>query len=332
MLGKWLPWAGKIALTVGVFAYLLAHVDLADAWRQAKGMDVGLFAVAVVIMAAQVPIGAVRWHSVVRALDGALALPRTLAVYYIGCFFNLALPSSVGGDAARMWFGRRAGLTLSAAVNSVMLERVATVLGLILLVLAMQPVLMQRLDALPGAWIFPALGVLGIAGVAVLTQLDRLPQGLHGFRAVRGLVALARDARRTFLDPVVAGRTLAWAVVGHVNLALVVFFLALALHINAGLLDCLALVPPVILITTLPISISGWGVREGAMIAAFGFVGVPAPAALTLSVIWGAIIILTSLPGGLVWLLSAGRQPMVEPAGGSGVRFMAKAAQRPLSD
>lgn len=309
MMKKWLPWVVKIALTVGVFWYLLGKIDLADAWEQAKGIDPGMLAASVAVLMVQFPIGARRWLSVLTALQAPIPFRRALAIYYIGCFFNLALPSSVGGDAVRMWFGRRAGLSLGAAVNSVMIERVATVFGLVLLVAAMQPVLMRRVVDLPGAWVFPALTAFSIAGIVVLMQLDRLPGRLHRWKVVRGLAALARDARRTFLDLRSAVRTLIWAVLGHINLSLTVYLLALGLDIDVGVLDCLALVPPVILVTTLPISIAGWGVREGAMIAAFGFAGVPAHSALVLSVIWGVIIILTALPGGLVWLMTGGGRP-----------------------
>ncbi len=63
-------------------------------------------------------------------------------------------------------------------------------------------------------------------------------------------------------------------------------------------------VSPALLVTTLPISIAGWGVREGAMVAAFSLVGVPVEGALVLSILFGLLILLISLPGGVVWMLS----------------------------
>ena len=65
--------------------------------------------------------------------------------------------------------------------------------------------------------------------------------------------------------------------------------------------------PPIMLITTLPLSIGGWGIRENAIILGFGLIGIASDAALALSVLLGLIALVTALPGGLVWLLSRER-------------------------
>jgi hypothetical protein len=60
----------------------------------------------------------------------------------------------------------------------------------------------------------------------------------------------------------------------------------------------------VILVTVVPISIAGWGVREGAMVVAFGFINVPASAAFAVSVLFGLTLAAASLPGSILWWLS----------------------------
>jgi glycosyltransferase 2 family protein len=55
------------------------------------------------------------------------------------------------------------------------------------------------------------------------------------------------------------------------------------------------------LVQAVPISIAGWGVREGFFVAAFGLTGVAAPHALAVSILFGLINLLISLPGGAVW-------------------------------
>jgi uncharacterized membrane protein YbhN (UPF0104 family) len=203
---------------------------------------------------------------------------------------------------------RRAGLTVAAAVNSVMLERIATVFALVVLVAVTQPLLQARVPTLPGTWVFPVLSVLGVIGIGVLTLFNRLPRSLHRWKLVRGLINLAIDARLTFLKPGNALPTLFWCVLGHLNLSLVVYLLARGLNLPVDGIDCLVLVPPVILITILPISIAGWGVRETAMVTAFGFVGVPEHSSLALSILFGVVVVVTGLPGGLIWLLSRDRR------------------------
>ena len=79
------------------------------------------------------------------------------------------------------------------------------------------------------------------------------------------------------------------------------------MQIEISLRDCLVLVPPVILVSVLPISMAGWGVREGAMITALGFAGVGSTDALVLSIAFGLVILTLSLPGGVLWLIRSRR-------------------------
>jgi glycosyltransferase 2 family protein len=89
-----------------------------------------------------------------------------------------------------------------------------------------------------------------------------------------------------------------------------VMFLAWGLELPITFVEALIVVPTVLLLTTLPVSVAGWGVREGAMVAGFGFLGIPAEGALTVSVLFGVAQILVSLPGGVVWMLG---RPKGEP-------------------
>ncbi|MGE5504262.1 MAG: lysylphosphatidylglycerol synthase transmembrane domain-containing protein [Actinomycetota bacterium] len=312
MLKRWLPWVLKGALSVGLIWLVFRKVDLDSAMSQARTLDPVMLAAACALMMVQIALGAVRWDLVLRALGAPIRLARVWTIYYIGIFFNIVLPGAVGGDAVRMWKARREGLALPLAVNSVMLERLVTVFALVLLVAMTQPMLLARIPNLPGAWVFPVLTVVGFAGSLMLTVLDRLPQSLFRWRIVRGLAILAGDTRRVLFNLRFGASTLAVALFGHVNLSLCVYVLARGLAIDVDALDCLVLVPPVILIMTLPISIAGWGVRETAMVTAFGFVGVESHSALVLSVLFGLVSMAMALPGGAVWLLSGERMQAAE--------------------
>ncbi|MEW5728720.1 MAG: lysylphosphatidylglycerol synthase transmembrane domain-containing protein [Pseudomonadota bacterium] len=311
MVKKWLPWVVKGGLSVGLTAWVLSKVDLAAAWQQAKAIDPAMLVMSVALMVFQTVLGAVRWGMVLHALESRLGWVKTLAVYYIGVFFSIVLPGAVGGDAVRMWYSRKHGLSVSGAVNSVMLERAVTVYALVLLVCLTQPILLERLPGLPGAWAFLLLAVC-TGGILLLAGLDRLPEALRRWKLVRGLAALAADTRALFFHFGYGGGTLAVALVGHTNLSMAVYVLAVGLGLDVHILDCLVLVPPVMLVMTLPISIAGWGVRETAMVTAFGFVGVSPESAVVLSVVFGVVNMVSCTPGGFLFLTSSVRR--VRPA------------------
>jgi glycosyltransferase 2 family protein len=147
-----------------------------------------------------------------------------------------------------------------------------------------------------------AIAIAGLMGIAVVAQLERLPQNWRRLPLVRLVQDLGGATRRVLLKPG-AISVFAMATMAQVAMALAAYILALGLRVEVGLIGCLALMQPVALLTALPISIGGWGVREAAMIGLFALVGVPAHAALLLSVSLGLLAIVVSLPGAVIWVL-----------------------------
>jgi len=89
--------------------------------------------------------------------------------------------------------------------------------------------------------------------------------------------------------------------------------LARAIAISPNALNMLILIPPVMLISMIPVSIGGWGIREGAMVVAFGYAGIEPSQALAVSVLLGATTLAVAIVGGVIWL--AERNPARAAAG-----------------
>ncbi len=88
----------------------------------------------------------------------------------------------------------------------------------------------------------------------------------------------------------------------HAMTGMAIYEVAHGLGLSIGLLECVVLTPPVSLLTVLPISMAGWGVREAGMVAALAFAGVAANDALVVSILFGLLLMLISIPGGVFWL------------------------------
>jgi len=263
---------------------------------------------AVVIIAVQVIISVVRWRTVLTAIDASLPFWQTLRIYLISLFFNQVLPSSVGGDAVRIYKVFRSGFSISTAVHGVMLERIATVLGLLVLVALASPFFKGQSEPADTNWMVPfsiLMLACGIVGIIILMVLDRIPHTFSAWRIVHALSNLADDTRKVFLSPPHAFQAIGWGILGHITIAISVYFIAKSIDLDVTVVNCIVLMPPVMLVTTLPISIAGWGVREGAMVAAFALVGVTSEDALVLSFMFGIIAVLFAIPGGITWLLTS---------------------------
>jgi len=307
MSKKWLVLALKFMVSGFLIWFLISKIDLGEAKERLLEADPDMLAAAMVVLLFQVCVGGLRWHAVLAAIDARISILKSIQLFYIGAFFSQILPSSVGGDAVRIYKVYHEGINLRGAVNGVLLERAVTVVALLVLVDATLPWFMPRVDDATLKVIIPGIALVSVAGfvgLGLLMLLDRLPDGLRRWRVFRGLGNLGVDARRVFLDMPHLIKVMVLGILTHVNISFSVFLLAMSLHLDVTWIDCLVLVPPVLLVMTLPISIAGWGVRETAMVVAFGLVGVPEGGAAVLGFLLGLVGMVTAMPGGVIWLMS----------------------------
>jgi uncharacterized membrane protein YbhN (UPF0104 family) len=224
----------------------------------------------------------------------------------IGAFFNQTLPSAIGGDAVRLWLVARAGAGWRAATYSIFVDRAIGLIALAVIIVASLPwsyrligdpqgriaLLLVDFAALAGglgflafgylqwAWLKKWWGTLHIHACAVIA--DRVL-----FRARRG--------------PKVALLSL----LVHVLTVVIAWCVVQSIAAPAAFGQIFQLLPPVMLITMLPISIAGWGVREATMGLAFGYAGLMANEGVNVSLLFGAVSFMVGAVGGLVWILSA---------------------------
>lgn len=294
----------KIAVSVVLVAIVLRAFDVRGVVAHFAKVDVLTLVMAVALALAIALLHTLRWLAVINANGSHLTFKTALQVVLIGHFFNQALPSSVGGDAVRIWCAYRAGLSFGAAANTVVIDRAITLFSLLLLSAAGLPWLFEIVTDPVARWALSTVICAGVAGFGAFLALRRLPRAALRWRAVRALLALATLARNVVFNPRYALAAITLSVLSFVGFAVIVYCLARSMQLDIRLLDCILLVPPVILVTVVPISIAGWGVREGAMVVAFGFIGVPASGAFAVSVLFGLTLAAASLPGSLAWWLS----------------------------
>jgi len=307
MSRKTLAVAAKAAISVLLIWFLLDRVDVTKVVARARELDVVDAVLCLAVLAVQTGLVTVRWWLVARITDTALTLPAALRILLIGMFFNQTLPSSVGGDAVRVWLVTREGSPLGKAVNVVLCDRVLALVVLVALIGATLPAIYARVEDGPTRAALATLVGLGALGLIVFVAAgERLADLLRRWRFTRPFGDLASDFRRLFTRSS-AITPLALSAFIHLMTVLTIMLLAWGLDIQADFFDGLMIVPTVVLLTTLPISVAGWGVREGAMVAGFSMVGVPADGALAVSVLYGLAMILISLPGGFVWLAGRSR-------------------------
>ena len=243
-----------------------------------------------------------RWHLILSAEAPSPGSTTLLKIMFVGLFFNQILPTGIGGDVVRAWRCSRVGIALGAAIRSILLDRACGYLVLIVLYAVGLPALLHILpDARERSAVLAGLAV-GLLGLVALLSLDCLPRPILRLRLMAPFAELSRAGRRLFTNPRQCRAVLGLSVITIALTVLAFKFAGDAIGSRLSLGSWMLIVPPVTLIQLVPVSLAGWGVREAALVVALGSFGVPAEAALAISVLVGLCLILAGLPGGLIWL------------------------------
>ncbi len=288
----------KAAVSALVVALVLSHVDLAGVRESVAAASGPKLLIAFMPFLLAMALGGLRWWIALRGIGERAPLVRIAVLFSAAAVIGQVLPS-VAADGTRIWLAARNGHSVRAAAQSVLLERMFMVLAVLALALGTAPMLAANTGYRPPIWLSAALLACGIAGLGAILIADRAPVRLVGMPLWQLLAELAQATRRVVMSRwgvALAGASL----VSNLNFVFSAFLLGRALGIDVTLRDLAIVMPVVTLATTLPISLGGWGVREGAMVLLLGPLGVPAAAALSLSLLFGAFGMVSGLPGLIV--------------------------------
>lgn len=293
-MSRYLPyirWFWTLAILTGA----LVVFGQADMVPQLASLSFTAIVLALALFTLQVFMSAWRWRFTARQLGLPIERPEAVREYYLATFVNQVLPGGMLGDANR---ALRHGATThqrSRAVHAVMIERLSGQVVLVILAIAAWAYLIsdQRGLALPASVEGVHAG-LAVAGLAALTIL-----AASVFRAHVGpaIAAFCDALKVAMLQPRVLGVQLLSSslVVGSYVLVFVV--LALGMGVSMPVAMLVPCVLCLLLTMVIPVTVAGWGIREGVAGALWVWTGYPAGEGLALSIAYGALFLISSLPG-----------------------------------
>jgi len=309
----------KILISVALLYLALSKVNLFELASRINIASLGWLALAVAATLLQLLVGVLRWREVSDACRAPLALGQAIRFNLIGTFFNQTLPSSIGGDAVRLWLVARDGAGWRAATYSIFVDRAIGLIALAIIIVASLPWSYELIGDPNGRAALALVDFAALAAGLGFLVLGALPwpwlkhwwatHHLHACAVIADRILFSRDRGPKVailsLFVHVLTVTIAWCVVQSI-----------AAPVSFG--QTFQLIPPVMLITMLPISIAGWGVREATMGLAFGYAGLMTNEGVNISLLFGAVSFVVGAFGGLVWVFSAekaaqGTAPIVVP-------------------
>lgn len=306
------PWLRALLAVaiLGALVWRLGTAAFLDGLRRI--LDPGALLVALGLGLLTTVFSAARWCLVARRLGLPLTLGTAVADCYHALFLNGVLPGGMLGDVHRaLRHGRVAG-DLGRGVRAVVLERTANqvvVLAAGIVALSAEPALLAIVSR--QAMVTPAaMAIAVVVGAGVAVAFTARARRWSSNRRWRQSMATAMaDARAGLLakDVWPALTALSGAALAS-NLALFLIAAGIA-GTTASAARLLPLLVLAQLASGLPISVGGWGPREGVAALAFGATGLTAGQGLTTAVVYGALIFVGSLPGAAILLARRTTEP-----------------------
>jgi uncharacterized protein (TIRG00374 family) len=296
----------KVAVSLVLIGWVVSKADLAAIGQVLSAASLPMVALAALAHLVSFGMLNMRWWLLLDCIQPGLRFRETVAAFWLGLFGNNLLPSGMGGDVLRIVQMRSEQVSGRSLLASVLMDRVTGLIGVLLIGLA--ALLIMTGDLLPAwnQWLIIALlvaiplGILIFFSAPLVRFLAHLEQRFSRHRplqlaihTLQRLQAYRNAVPRLFL-------ALAMTVVLQSLVALSYVFLGFALQSQVSVGAYFLAIPILFIAVSLPISVGGLGVREGVFVALMSGLGMAEQKAIGVSVLYLAVILVLTLPGGLV--------------------------------
>jgi uncharacterized protein (TIRG00374 family) len=308
----------RICVSLALIAVLLVRMDLARTAGILGSVRADYFGLALITFAASLVLGSVQWRKLLAVQDIRLSLGKAVSFYYVGAFFNVILPSNIGGDVVRVYDVYKDSGKSDETIAATVTDRMLGLVGLGLLAMPAGVYIASSRGTLGpenGFGTTSILMVLAFVMLLVFAFLVLMNRGLarNMARLLRPLfIGGTRERARSIYESFYQYRNNMGALMGALGIAMVVQVLRVLVHYEVSLALGLEIPPiyfflfiPVIAIfIALPISIGGLGIREGLGVVLFcGVVkGLTREQAFSMELLAGIVGVLVSLIGGVIYL------------------------------
>ncbi|HEX5069917.1 MAG TPA: lysylphosphatidylglycerol synthase transmembrane domain-containing protein [Vicinamibacterales bacterium] len=306
-----LLWVVKITVSAGLLYLLFTRIEMAKVWAHMREASAGWILFSFAIYFVMLMVSTVRWRSLLRTQRVEIPFGTLVNSYLAATFANNFLPSNIGGDVIRIADTARTAKSRTLAAAVVLADRGIGIVGLGFIAACGSSLAARRSEIIGP--IGPALFWLGLAAAtaAVVLVIAR-PEHLRTLARPLHLIHAEWVGRRmtTITDALHNFRKAPGVLVGAFLLSIVVqallvgFYVAVAtaLRVSVPIGHMAMLVPVSFLVQMLPVSVNGFGVREGTFVAYLAQIGIPKESAVALSLIGAVLIMAFSMLGVAAYL------------------------------
>jgi uncharacterized membrane protein YbhN (UPF0104 family) len=290
----------KIVVSGLLLALIVKKAGPEQVLQHLHSMKAGFFLLSTLIYVVIAWLVAVRWNIL---LGGRYAVGKLFSLHMIGNFFNAILPGTLGGDAVKGYYLYRDTNEAGVSFGSVFLDRYLGLFARLFLGLVSGMAAFAELRTVGMHWAIPALFSLFIAGSLLVFRFrigKRFGAVADFYDYAHSLLKQKQALLKAFLLSLI------------IQALLIAMIAAVALGIGQKLsfTELFVLVPIIMTVMIIPLSISGFGVREGAFVVLFGLTGIPPSISVSLSFLWFLSTAAASLIGLVEYLRFRKKYPV----------------------
>ncbi|MDR0533386.1 MAG: flippase-like domain-containing protein [Verrucomicrobiales bacterium] len=313
MTNKKIPWSLIIRFVVTAAVLLFVYISNRDGWPEfRRNLEHSQFVWLLAAFASYAItnlLGVWRWYILLKNCGAYMPLSKTFRLVMIGLFTNNFLPGAMSGDVIKGIYATREKPDMKPTViMSIVMERLLGFGAMFIVSTALILNRYEKLCATPltniSVHIYLALFAVGMI-VLALTKWTNIARIFPFWKKLpfQNWLSEAGQAYQVFIKhPACFWGGMFLSAFAHLFLILTFYFISLALTMNLDFFDLAAVLPFIAILTIIPATINGFGIREVAFQQFLLFVGMTKTSSATLSLCGGFIIILFGLLGGPIYL------------------------------
>lgn len=287
---RWLTTVLKAIVSLGLLTYLFSKIDARSVGHALQSLHIGYVILAWVSFFGLQFVGILRWQIMTRVQGYEHSFGRLAAFYFVGLFFNLFLPTSIGGDLGKCYYLAGSRGDILRAMTTVLADRIS---GMIALLCIASIALSAGGPVMVPVW----MTVFTLGGTALLILGLLIPF------AFPGLLRRYELPYRYWENPRFMAASLVASFFIQLSVVIISMIIGQAVDVAVPWEFYFVFIPLVTVAGMVPISLNGLGVREGAYVYFLSQAGVVAPQALAFAVLWLILITSLNVLGGLGWVL-----------------------------
>lgn len=284
----------RISISLFLVWLLVVNTDITEIWKALLRTDHEILVLCVILYLAGQVLSSLKWQLICETVGFKKKLVEYINYYFVGMFFSLFLPTTVGGDVIKAFYLSRGDSSNRKApsIYTVLLDRytgVAVIVGM-----ACIGMFLPVADAIPFG--FKAFTLSLMALICVITPT--FPKIIMKFfKHKKWARTMLKDIRVYYNNPYMIFKLILWSIMFHLVIVLIHLALASAMNIHIPALYYLVLYPVTAMAGFIPFSFNGLGPREGAYVLFLSFVGVKQPQAIVFSLLWFTIVLISGVTG-----------------------------------